>query len=231
MFGSVGAPLMGELTNGAALKKLWPTRSSADLADVRTLDDEIRRELALQRRAHVMRVGGPEVLVRVDDANRRRIQRARRPGIRRARGAPEPARRCRRRLGLSERAERIFDAPLTQLRRPSPRPLCRVRGLTVNLLIEDAVPAANDGPRVAVHIPRDAQPRRKVIEIAVGQPRRHTRIAREQDPLRRIRHHGGLHARHPRGMTAALLIERDERLVPQAVVHREPADGSCTNPR
>src|SRR5918994_832284 len=114
-----------------------------------------------------MRVGGSEILIRVDDANRCRVQRASEARVCRLWGASEPAGRCRRRLGLSERAERIFDAPLTQLCRPSPRPLCGMRRLTVNLLVEDAVPAADDRFRVAVHIPRDAEARREVVEIAV----------------------------------------------------------------
>ena len=178
---------MGELTIWSGVEKIVPHQLLADLADVRTLDDEIGRELTLQRRAHVMRVRGPEILVRVDDSNRYRILRALQARKSRSGGAPEPAGRCGRRLGLSERAERIFDAPLAQRRGPSPRPLCRVRGLTVNLLIEDAVPAADDGLRVAVHIPRHAQPRRKVIEIALREPLRDTRIAREQNSRRRIR--------------------------------------------
>src|SRR5688572_1723042 len=154
-----------------------------------------------------MRVGGFEVLVRVNDANWRRIQRAAEARKCRLADASEPAGRCRRRLGLSERTERVFDASLTQLCRPSPRPLCGVCRLAVNLLVEDAVATADDRFCVAVHIPRDAEARREVVEIAVGEPLRHTRIAREEDSLRRIRHDSGLNARHPGGVTTALLIE------------------------
>ena len=146
----------------------------------------------------------------------------RRPGYAGDWRTAEAAWRLRRRFDLSERAEWIFYPSLTQLRGPTPWRLCGVRGLAVYLLVEDAVAAADDGPRVAVHIPRHAQSRREVVEIALGEARRHARIAGEQNALRRVGHDGGLHARHPGGVTAALLIERDERLVAQAVVHREP---------
>src|SRR5688572_24921529 len=118
----------------------------------------------------MMRVGGSEILVGVDDANWCRIQRTLQARESRPGGAPEPSRRCRWRLGLSERAERIFDSSLTELCGSAPRPLGRVRRLTVNLLVEDPVPAAHDGLRVAVHVPRHAETRREIIEIAVREP-------------------------------------------------------------
>jgi hypothetical protein len=49
---------------------------STDLADVRALDDEVGRELTLQRRTYVMCVRRPEILIRVNSPDRYRIERA-----------------------------------------------------------------------------------------------------------------------------------------------------------
>jgi hypothetical protein len=150
-----------------------------------------------------------------------RIERAAQPWEGRDRRAAEPARRLGWRLRLSERAERILDPSLTQLRGPAPGRFGRVCGLTVDLLIEDAVAAANHRGRVTADVPGHAEARREVVQIALRESRWQVGIAREQNAARRVWHHRRLNTRHPGGMPAALLVERNERLVAKAVVDGE----------
>ena len=195
---------------------------AADLADIRALDHEIGGELPLQRRAEVLRIGRPQVWIGIDNPDRQRILRAPQAGEFGDGSAPEAARRLLRRFHLSQRTEGIFNAALTKLRRPTPGRLGCVRGLTVHLLIEDAVASAHDGLRVPVHVPRRTEARRDVVQVAEGEPGRQTAVAGKQNAPRRIRHDRRLHARRPAGMTTSFLIERNERFVAQPVVECEP---------
>ncbi len=72
----------GRIHIWSGVEKIVADQIFPDLADIRALDDEIRRELALQRRAHVMRVCGPQVLIGVNGPNRCRIERARQTRVR-----------------------------------------------------------------------------------------------------------------------------------------------------